>query len=285
MGLLEVHAYSVMTNHFHLLVRSPVGQLAEAMRLTQNRYVRWFNRRARRDGPLFRGRFRSRQVEGLRYRRHLVAYIDGNPVEAGLVSVPELYPHGSAFQYVRLGGPIWLARRWVEREAQSLTGDGDFTAETHRRAFGRPLSDHERGLVEARLASPSRAPDPLDDLLAAGPEGVGSWLRRKAQNADGSRPGLPCASPARVQEVIETHAAAEPNWLLVRGTKRLVVWTPMAVGLMRDLACASYKEVQERTGLGPSAVRRAYDAHREWVEEEARYGAMVGRIGAACVGD
>ena len=34
MGLLEVHAYSVMTNHFHLLVRSPVGQLAEAMRLT-----------------------------------------------------------------------------------------------------------------------------------------------------------------------------------------------------------------------------------------------------------
>jgi len=40
-----------------------------------------------------------------------------------------------------------------------------------------------------------------------------------------------------------------------------------------------------RTGLRPSALRRAYDAHREWVEEEARYGAMVGRIGAACVGD
>ena len=54
-GLLEVHAYSVLTTHYHLLVRSPSGQMAVAMQRVGNRYVRWFNRRARRDGPLFRG--------------------------------------------------------------------------------------------------------------------------------------------------------------------------------------------------------------------------------------
>ena len=72
-GLLEVHAYCLLTDPFHLLVRSPQGALAEALRQSQNRYVRWFNRRPRRAEPLFRGRFRSRLVENIRYRRHLVA--------------------------------------------------------------------------------------------------------------------------------------------------------------------------------------------------------------------
>ena len=66
---IEVHSFCVTTTHFHLLVRSPSGQLSQAMRRIQNRYVRRFNRSRRRDGPLFRGRFRSRPVDSLTYRR------------------------------------------------------------------------------------------------------------------------------------------------------------------------------------------------------------------------
>ncbi len=53
-GLIEVHAWCVMTTHFHLLVRSPVGQLSDAMRRVQREYSRAFNRR---HGALARGRF------------------------------------------------------------------------------------------------------------------------------------------------------------------------------------------------------------------------------------
>src|SRR5437867_1139696 len=73
-GELEVHVFCVLTTHFHLLVRSPIGRLAVAMKRIENAYVRYYNRTRRRDGPLFRGRFRSRPVESLRYRNLLVRY-------------------------------------------------------------------------------------------------------------------------------------------------------------------------------------------------------------------
>jgi REP element-mobilizing transposase RayT len=282
-GLIEVHAYCLMTNHFHLLVRSPTGQLADAMRLVQNRYVRWFNRRSLRDGPLFRGRFRSRPVESLAYRRQLVAYIDSNPVAAGLVPVPELYPHGSASRYMRPHGPRWLQRDWVEGEAESLAGDSSFTPDSYRRAFGRPQSEFERALVDARLASSSRDPDPLDELVAAAPAGVLRWLQNKARNADGRGIVLPCAPADRVQQATEEWAGRDPEWTLLRGTKRIAVWPPLTVGLLRDLAGASWREVQQRTGLGEGAARRAYEAHRVWVRAEERYGEALAEIGARAV--
>ena len=64
-GLIEVHAFCVMTTHFHLLARSPCGRISDAMQAIQNRYARWFNRGRLRDGPVFRGRFRGPVVSSL----------------------------------------------------------------------------------------------------------------------------------------------------------------------------------------------------------------------------
>ncbi len=58
-GGIEIHAYCLMSTHFHLLVRSPCERLFDALRRTQNQYAPWFNRRRRRDGPLIRCRFRT----------------------------------------------------------------------------------------------------------------------------------------------------------------------------------------------------------------------------------
>ncbi len=113
-GRIEVHSWCVLTTHFHLLIRSPVGELSEAMRLVQNAYSRWFNRRQKRDGALIRGRFFSKPVTSLQYRLQLVRYIDANPITARLVTRVGQYPYGSAHQYVHGHGPRWLTRQWVE---------------------------------------------------------------------------------------------------------------------------------------------------------------------------
>jgi len=112
-GRIQVHAFTILTTHYHLLVRSLRGELSEAMRLIQNNYVRWFNRTRRRDGALFRGRFTSRPVDSDEYFTNLVRYIDHNPVAAGLCENPADYPHGSARHYAKERGPPWLERASV----------------------------------------------------------------------------------------------------------------------------------------------------------------------------
>ncbi len=73
---IEVHAFSLMGTHFHFLVRSLEAALAEAMRQIQNRYSRWFNRKNKRDGPLFRGRYLAKLTDDPDYRRVVLRYID-----------------------------------------------------------------------------------------------------------------------------------------------------------------------------------------------------------------
>ena len=66
---VEVHAYCLMTNHFHLLLHCPDGGLSRVMQSVERHYTQWYNARYRRDGPLFRGRFRSVDVDDRRAAR------------------------------------------------------------------------------------------------------------------------------------------------------------------------------------------------------------------------
>lgn len=86
---IRVHAYALMGNHFHLLVTSPRGNLAEAMAFLQSRFARRQNLTHGWDGPVFRGRYANRLVEDEAYWRHLLAYVHLNPVAAHLVGRPE----------------------------------------------------------------------------------------------------------------------------------------------------------------------------------------------------
>lgn len=82
---LEVHAYALIPSDYHLLVRSVRGNLSRSMRHFSASYTQMVNRRLKREGPLFRGRFRNVLIQRDEHLSFLLAYIHLNPVRAGLV--------------------------------------------------------------------------------------------------------------------------------------------------------------------------------------------------------
>lgn len=116
------HAYCLMGNHYHLLIRTPDGNLQRIMRHINGLYTQYFNRSEERDGALFRGRYKAILVEAQAYWAQLSRYVHRNPVEAGLVDKPEDYPWSSYPAYIEQAErPEWLTCRYV---LQSLAGRG-----------------------------------------------------------------------------------------------------------------------------------------------------------------
>jgi len=106
---IEVFAYALMGNHYHLCLRTPKGNLSRVMRHVDGIYTQRFNRHHRRDGTLFRGRYKAILVDADEYLAGVVRYIHLNAVEAGIVEMPQDYRWASHRYYLRANGsPSWL---------------------------------------------------------------------------------------------------------------------------------------------------------------------------------
>ena len=112
LGLLEecaqqfdvaIHAYVLMDNHFHLLLTPQTREgLPRMMQAVGRRYVRYFNDIHGRSGTLWEGRYKSTLIETERYLLACMAYIDLNPVRAGMVTQARDYPWSSHGHYAGL---------------------------------------------------------------------------------------------------------------------------------------------------------------------------------------
>ena len=98
---VAIHAYVLMSNHFHLLVTPQTSDgLPQMMQAVGRRYVRYFNDSQQRSGTLWEGRYRSTLIQTDRYLLACMAYIDLNPVRAGLVAQAADYPWTSHGHYI-----------------------------------------------------------------------------------------------------------------------------------------------------------------------------------------
>ena len=84
-------AYVLMTNHFHLVIQTPEPNLSRGMQWFNTAYAVWFNRRHKRWGHLYGGRFKAFVIEKETYLLEVLRYVVLNAVRAKLVERPEDY--------------------------------------------------------------------------------------------------------------------------------------------------------------------------------------------------
>ena len=94
-----VYAYSLMVNHVHLVIKCQDCFLSTSMKSLLVRYVHYFNKKYKRKGPLMQNRFKSKNVENLRYFIELCRYVHRNPENAGL-ELTQNYQWSSYNEYV-----------------------------------------------------------------------------------------------------------------------------------------------------------------------------------------
>jgi REP element-mobilizing transposase RayT len=282
-GRIEVHAFCILTTHFHLLVRSTSGELSAVMQHVQNEYSRWFNRGRRRDGPLFRGRFRSKPIETQTYRELLVRYVDANSVAAGLVPSAEFYPYGSAWWYARERGPVWLQREWVESTACRLAGTGRRAPDAYRMAFGPTGSGASLALVERRLVHVGPETDPLDHLLDAAVPEVREWMRRKAALADGTATGVPVCDEGSLGIVLDGAQRRLGAWQVRPARRAVDAWPMVHVALLRDLCGSTLAEAGARTGRSASHASVLEARHRELIATDELYATRAAELAQAAL--
>jgi len=273
-GEIEVHAYCVLSTHYHLLARSPRGELSSAMQRVQTEYSRWFNRSRRRDGALVRGRFASKVVDSGLYRCTVVRYIDRNAVAAGIVARAADYPYGSARAYVgRANAPAWLEQSWVQESVRRALELPRYDPDRYGEVFSQLPADLAR-VVEARWRHRARE-DPLDDLVAAAPEEVARWMRNRARLADGTAPGCPVVSLESVVAAVRSDPELA-TWKLGRRSGLAI----LMAGLARQLAGARIEEIAPLVECSRSAAGRYVQIHRDAVIADAEYRRRAG--GVAC---
>jgi len=84
-----IHSYCLMTNHYHLVIETPEGNLSRGMRHLNGVYTQRFNSKHKRVGHLYQGRYKAILVDKEGYLLELCRYVVLNPVRAKMVKVPD----------------------------------------------------------------------------------------------------------------------------------------------------------------------------------------------------
>ena len=141
-GALEIYAWVLMPNHFHILCKTRNMPLASIMRKILTGYVVNFNKRHHRYGHLFQNRYKSIVCQEDSYLKELVRYIHLNPLRSGLVADYRALNQGPWSGHSALLGKV--KREW-QNTAYVLSYFGD--KHNAKRNYARYV---ERGIAQGR---------------------------------------------------------------------------------------------------------------------------------------
>jgi REP element-mobilizing transposase RayT len=154
-------AYCLMTNHFHLIVETPEGDVSEGLHRATFLYAQYFNRKYELDGHVFQGRFKTVVIRSDVQLLAAIRYVLTNPVRAGLTTKADQWRWSSYRATVGIKrAPAFLAVDRVLRYFGMLTPE-------RRERFAAFIAEEEEAIRRERAAAAAggafgqgRGPDP-----------------------------------------------------------------------------------------------------------------------------
>lgn len=215
---VRIHAYALMPNHTHLVVETPEANLSAAMQWLSTSYSMWFNRREKRVGPLFQGRYKAVLFDGQTEAWEVTRYVHLNPVRVRRLEQGKGEKKAEALGLRKVAPEVMKQRRqtlkeyrwssypfyagwkpipeWVEVR-KVLAGGDDGRLKTGREAY--------RNYVESVLGQ-TLPNSPMEQAMAGLLLGSKVWVERMRRLLKGER----------LEEKAVRCLEEKPDWMAVR---------------------------------------------------------------------
>ena len=262
---LEMFAFVLMGNHYHLFLRTKEANLSRAMQWLQTSYSVYFNRKYRRSGHLFQGRYKSILVGEDSYWRGLSFYIHLNPVRAGMVMELEEYKWSSYHDYVKTK----KIHYWVSCE-EILRGLGKNEKESRV---------EYRKLIREKSGQEKKFLDEVKYGLILGSEEFISWVQKKFINRLSARDAeLPQKTMVgdngiveKVLDEVARYFEVERSQLLQRKRRVPQRARDVCMYILKEHSGLDNKRIGEVFGVSLSAVTKAALRISEQMKTQRRF--------------
>lgn len=274
---VEITAYCLMNNHYHLLVHTPNANLSQFMRQINGVYTQKYNRRYHIDGTLFRGRYKAIVVQEEFYLIRVIRYIHQNPQKAGIVKKAEEYPWVSHPYFLKGEERDWLKFLGIISKvwAQGSQGQRAYREFMEQRE-DKDLEDFYKAKKRAFIFGEDQYADEISQKYIFSQRydrEVPERRRREIQRQAG-----------RVEEII-----CQEFKLTTEGLKRSIrgktnIPRSIAIKLIRDVSGMGLKEIAQRYGIGNARSISAFCARvRQRCEEDKRLHGIYQRLEERCL--
>lgn len=262
------HAWVLMNNHYHLLIETPSSNLSQSIRHLNGVYTQGFNRRHRRVGHLFQGRFKAILVDKETYLLELCRYVVLNPARAGMVKHPKAWPWSSYRATVGVEPiPSWLTVDWLL---------GQFGSQRSRAKAA------YRQFVEEGITQQESPWSNLRSQIYLGGEAFLKNAQSLLKDMTDSEIPLVHKQPAapRVQDLLTQVAKSygEGKEKILSPTRRPSEARQVAIYLTRRVAGLELKAIAKQFGLSYTGVSRRVSAVAGRMEEDGIFRAKINNL-------
>jgi len=252
---VQVLAYVLMRNHFHLVVKTPLGNLKEFMRHFNISYTSYFNRRHKRVGHLYQGRYKAFLIDADSYLQEVTRYLHLNPIrvkgKADLVVKEkkrdlERYWWSSYVYYVgRRKGNSFLA-------SEEILGDFGGNTSRGRRNYRRFVEEGLEGEIESPLQKGRGHGIVGDEDFMEGVRGRFLKRIRKSREVPGFKGIISRTAPGKILGVVSKETGVNEEELQRKGERG--IGRGLLMEMLYRYGGLNQREIGEMMGVDYSSV-------------------------------